>query len=439
MRNAAGAGNRLLLLLILFLDLVGFTVIFPLIPRLLTHYLEETRAQGVLWLDALERIMHAVPGAQTDNRAAIVLLGGALSAVYALFQFLAAPYWGRLSDRIGRRPVLLLTSTGLALSHLAWLLAPNFHWFIAARLFGGLMAGNMGVASAAMADISAPEQRTRAMGLVGAAFGMGFILGPALGGLSARLDAASMPLVGTHPFVWPAALALLLSLSSAALNALFFVETRAGKSRGHWVEHPIRALSSRLRRPGLGPILGLNLLFIFAFSAFEFTFTFFFDLAFGLSPFQIGMVFLYIGVVLVLGQGGLVRTLSKRMPALRILRIGLLLLPLPAALLAFTAPDWPLAMLCLLPIALGSSLVQPAVAGLTSLASEEQEQGYNLSLLRSAGSLGRFAGPAIGALLYFYLGVRNAYAVLALLMAIALALSLKLPEFKMPDGEGHGS
>lgn len=427
MRTPAGALNRSLLLFILFLDLVGFTVIFPLVPELLAHYLAEAERHSAAWPGLLREGLALLPIASHAD-ALIVVLGGGIAALYSWLQFLASPLWGRLSDRIGRRPVLILTSMGLAISHLGWLLAPGFGTFILARLFGGLMAGNMGVASAAMADITPAEARTRAMGMVGAAFGMGFIFGPVIGGLSAGAPLPQLtPWLG-HPFTTPALVALALSALSALLNLLFFVETRSGDHRAQWIAHPLQALRERATRPQLGPVLLLNLAFVLVFSAFEFTFTFFFKLRFGLSPREIGFIFLYIGLLLVLGQGGLVRALSKRIGPARMLAAGLVLMPLPALLLAWTAPELSLALLCLAPLALGSSLIQPALASLASLVSAENEQGFNLSLLRSAGSLGRAVGPAIGALLYFYLDVRIAYAVIAALFLATLLAARRLPE-----------
>ncbi|MEQ9364354.1 MAG: MFS transporter, partial [Leptospirales bacterium] len=283
------------MLLILFLDLLGFTLIFPLIPDLLEHYLRQAVGLKLdLWLIAFGQFIEAVlPRALESGEARgygvdsllIVVLGGILASLYSLLQFLTAPYWGRLSDRLGRRTVLLVTSMGLALSYLIWFLSQSFTFFVISRVVGGCMSGNMGVASAAMADITAPEDRTRSMGMVGAAFGMGFILGPAIGGLSAIFGEALRELAPNvlHVFSAPALAAFVLSLLSAVLNFAYFAETlteRAGG--GHvWIENPIKLFLRNLRDPAFGSILLINFLYVIVFAAYEFSFTFLFKLEFG--------------------------------------------------------------------------------------------------------------------------------------------------------------
>lgn len=429
--SPASGLNKFLLLLILFLDLVGFTLIFPLVPDLLEHYLASAPATPIdAWLPELRAFVNEslLPADRRYTGDDIVLMGGVLASLYSILQFLAAPYWGRLSDRIGRRPVLLMTSAGLALSHVIWFFAGSFTMFIVARMLGGLMAGNMGVASAAMADTSPPEKRTAAMGLVGAAFGMGFVIGPTIGGIFAGLEWSGQGLGANQPFAAPALAAALLSLGSAGLNALLLSETLRDDLRQQsraWIENPFRVL-----RQGFGPdfarIALLNLLYIIVFSAYEFTFSFFYKLEFGLTPQQIGFVFFYLGVLLVLGQGGLVRQLSKRMPSRSILLLGLALMPLPVYLLSFTPPAVFWSLLCLAPIAAGASLVQPSLAGLASLAAPDDRQGLALSVLRSFGSLGRALGPLAGAALYWFLGVHLGYLILGLLLLLTLGLALGL-------------
>lgn len=437
MKSEPASGlNKTLLLFILFLDLVGFTLIFPLVPDLLEHYLQSAKESGIdAWLLSVRSFANGfLPASRTNEDDVIILLGGALAAVYSLLQFLAAPHWGRLSDRLGRRPVLIVTSAGLAVSHLFWFLSPNFTAFVCARLFGGLMAGNMGVASAAMADLSRPEERTRAMGLVGAAFGLGFILGPVIGGLTAHISLQGLAFAPDWigPFAAPALAAFLLSALSAILNFLFFAETSGNRAQREaaWIENPFKVLREALRNTSFDRIVFINFIYIFIFSAYEFTFTFLFKLEFRLTPLQIGLVFLYVGVLLVLGQGGLVRALSKRFSPRTILLTGLALMPAPAYLLSLTPPAVGLALLCLAPIAAGSSLVQPALAGLASLAAPESQQGLALSLLRSFGSLGRSLGPLAGAYLYWFLGANVAYLLIGGALLGLLAYSLRLPRDK---------
>lgn len=431
--------NKALLLLILFLDLLGFTLIFPLIPDLLEHYLLQAIGLPLdLWLIALGQFIEtALPQATNSGGPAaggesllIVVLGGILASLYSLLQFLTAPYWGRLSDRLGRRTVLLITSTGLAVSYLVWVLSQSFTLFIISRVIGGCMSGNMGVASAAMADITTPEDRTRSMGLVGAAFGMGFILGPVIGGLSAILGEPLRALAPDvlHVFSAPALAALLLSLISVVLNFAYFTETLSKRTdAGHvWIENPVGLFVRNLREPGFGAILLINFLYVVVFAAYEFSFTFLFKLEFGLGPAEIGLIFLYMGVVLVLGQGGLVRVLSKRIQAKPMLLIGLALMPVPMYLLAVVAPSVGWSLVVLFPVSIGAALIQPAIAGLASLSVSADRQGVSLGLLRSAGSLGRTIGPLAGAYAYWTFGADTTYLVIGVLLLATLLLATRL-------------
>ncbi|MCB1175519.1 MAG: MFS transporter, partial [Leptospiraceae bacterium] len=339
---------------------------------------------------------------------------------------------GRLSDRIGRRPVLLLSSLGLALSYVLWIFAQSFTLFAVSRVLGGLMAGNMGVASAAIADSTPPEKRTQSMGLVGAAFGLGMLLGPMIGGLLALVpvDGLVGSLPGLHTFSIAAGGAFLIALLSAALNAAYLSETLSVEHRREhpWIENPVTVARRNFRQPVYFLILNLNLLYLICFSAFEFGFSFFYKLDFGLQPAQIGLVFFYIGIVLVLGQGGLVRVLAKRMHSKKILITGLVLMPLPLALFAWTAPYVWLSLLALLPVILGAALFQPGISGLLSLHTPPDRQGLALSTLRSFGSLGRALGPILGAALYWYAGIQTAYLVIAIVLAFLTIWSFFLKQ-----------
>ena len=428
-------GNKALLLLILFLDLLGFTLIFPLIPDLLEHYLARATGSALdaAWLlSACQFIETDLPGnvARGGESLFIVVLGGLLASLYSLLQFLTAPYWGRLSDRLGRRTVLLITSTGLAISYLVWAFSHSFTLFLVSRVIGGSMSGNMGVASAAMADVTAPEERTRSMGMVGAAFGMGFIIGPVVGGLSAL---AGQPLQSfaphlLHIFSASALAAFVLSLISVVLNFAFFTETLAKRTGGGhvWIENPVALFARNLREPNFGAILLINFLYVIVFAAYEFSFTFLYKLEFGLTPPQIGMIFLYMGLILVLGQGGLVRALSKRMPAKRMLLIGLAIMPIPMYLLARVAPSVGWSLVVLFPVSIGAALIQPAIAGLASLAVLADRQGVSLGLLRSAGSLGRTIGPLAGAFAYWTFGSEFTYLAIAVLLFATLLFAMRL-------------
>ena len=171
----------LTILLTVFLDLVGFSIIFPLFPDMLEYYLGQETAGG--WLHRLILQLEDLSGLQGPEAqlAATVLFGGLLGSLYSLLQFIAAPIWGALSDRRGRRAILIITISGTALSYVLWVMADNIWILIASRLLGGIMSGNISVATAAVADVTDSSSRAKGMGLIGAAFGIGFIIGPTFG------------------------------------------------------------------------------------------------------------------------------------------------------------------------------------------------------------------------------------------------------------------
>lgn len=431
MQKKAGVA---VLLFILVLDLMGFTLIFPLIPAMLTHYVHGASLHRMDdWVPGLMQVLLRIaPDFQTGTDRGLILFGGLLGALYALLQFLFSPYWGRLSDRLGRKPVLILTSLGLAVAYLVWGFSTTFTIFIFSRMLAGIMAGNLGVATAAMADLSDAEGRTRSMGLVGAAFGVGFILGPALGGV---LSHVQLPvLVGwLHPFSAAALASFALSLLSAVLNWLYLHETLPAESRlpaGQLhVESPLHALGE-LKEPAFRQMLFLNFFFMLLFTSFEFTVTFLYSLDFGLTPSQIGLVFFYLGLLLAFGQGFLVRRIAGYVTERQMILAGFLLIASSLIPLALSAPVVTYSLLALMPLAIGSALLQPAMAGLASRSVSGERQGLAMGSFRSMGSLARAIGPLFGAWLYGSLGILRAYCAISALLAVGffVAFALRLPE-----------
>lgn len=429
--------NQVLLLQIILLDLIGFSLIFPLVPQLLSYYIDN--ASGIdAYLPALASSLESfLPDTNRTQQDLIILIGGILASLYSLLQFAFAPLWGKLSDRYGRRPILLLTTLGLGLSYLLWFFSATFTLFLISRIFGGIMAGNLSVASAAMADMSDTKNRTGAMGLLGAAFGIGFIIGPVLGGLMALWDMTiTFPDIGfLHPFSFCALGAALLALLSAARNYFFFKETRppaaaieAGNpTEPKWIQNPI-AMLQRFKRSDFQIVVLVNLFYTILFSAFEFTLTFFYKLEFGLSPTQIGFIFFYIGITLAIGQGGIVRRMSGRIAEKKIALAGFSLIPLPLLLLGFSAPYVAISMLVLFPLTIGASFIQPALSSLASLILPEEKQGVGLGVFRSASSLARAIGPLAGAYLYWFTNIQVTYAILMAGFLILLLTAKKLPQ-----------
>ena len=221
-----------ILFLTLFLDLVGFSIIFPLFPAMLDYYLPNGVGDST-WLGHIMEILinwSEQSGASNPNFMATVLFGGLLGSLYSILQFIFAPIWGAYSDRYGRRPILLLTILGLALSYALWIFASSFYLLLLARVIGGIMGGNLSVATAAIADISSKEKRSTSLAIVGIAFGLGFIIGPAIGGLSTQVNllemAPSLEKFGVNPFSFAAAISCILCLVNLGWVYTKFDETK---------------------------------------------------------------------------------------------------------------------------------------------------------------------------------------------------------------------
>ncbi|MFZ9887799.1 MAG: MFS transporter, partial [Myxococcota bacterium] len=358
----------------------------------------------------------------------VVLFGGVLGSVYSLLQFVAAPLWGALSDRIGRRPVLLVTVAGVTFSYVLWFFAGSFSLLVAARVLGGFMAGNLSVATAAVADVTDAQNRSKGMGLLGAAFGVGFLVGPSLGGgLSLlRLDELLPSLPGINPFSGAALVACGLSAINLLRVALRFHETRRG-------DGPKQARSVnplRLFRPTGVPGVSLTnvvyFLYTTAFAGMEFTLTFLARDRFGYSSLKNALMFVYVGFLVALVQGGVVRRLTPRYGEKRVTLAGIVLIG-PGLVSIGAATTEVLLYGGLLLLAVGSALATPTLTALASLYAPEHRQGELLGVFRSLGSLARAIAPLLAASLYWRFGSALPYYFGALMLVVPLALATRLP------------
>jgi MFS transporter, DHA1 family, tetracycline resistance protein len=345
--------------LTVFIDLLGFSIILPLLP----YYAEHYGATGI-WV-------------------------GALLTAYALMQFVSAPILGRLSDRFGRRPILLLSLAGSAAALLLTGLAHSLPLLLFARIVDGISGGSIATAQAYVADATAPEDRAKYMGLLGAAVGLGFTLGPGIGG-------------ALNVFGFSAA-----AFGAAALSAANFLfalwklpETRRPDDTRHTGALPTRAeIAHAFLRPAIGRVLWAGFLATFAFSGLEATFALFGQRRFGLTGGGFAALFTYIGVIGVIVQGGLVRRLAARCGEGRLATIGasLLAASLLATALVF---DLPAAIVVVTLLAVGQGLLSPMLPALLSLGSGANEQGQTLGLGQSLQSAARAAGPILAGVLY---------------------------------------
>lgn len=437
--RASGTSGRLgIIFLTLFLDLAGFSIIFPLFPSMLEYYLPH----GEGGESALGRLIHRLnnlaeaSGAADPKFMTTVLFGGILGSLYSLLQFISAPLWGAYSDRVGRRKVLLITTAGMAGSYAVWLFGASFWILIGARVLGGIMGGNLSVATAAVADITSREKRSSGLALVGIAFGLGFIVGPAIGGLFALIDltqlAPQLTAIGIHPFSAPAFISLILALLNFIWIFRSFNETLPeskrnlpdSKRKSLLVFRIFRSPNPSIRRTNL-----VYLVYMLAFSGMEFTLSFLAVERFAFSPTQNGGMFVFIGLILIFVQGGIVRQLAGPIGEKRLALTGLLF-----GLVAFFSLALALKLgaffgaLTLMAFSIG--LVSPTMSALVSLYSNESDQGLNLGVFRSAGSLARVVGPLAAAFAYFVYGSQSSYFFGALLLLIPLSMAITLPKPK---------
>ena len=417
--------------LTLYIDLIGFSIIFPLGPDLIDYYLKLDGQSGLLaWLlaqtDAVARWMGH------DHAFAAVLFGGVLSSVFSILQFIFSPFWGSLSDRHGRRGVLRWTVAGTALSYLVWVFSGSFWLFLVSRLVSGAFSGNLSVATAAVADVTTRQERSRAMGVVGAAFGLGLVTGPMLGAFTAHIDLVahfpSLANYGLNPFSTPALIAFGLCLLNLGWITARFKETLTDAARAE-------ARDPRLRNP-IAAIFGLEnadvrraniVAFVYsvAFVAMETSLTFLAAERFHYTVRQNGNLLGFLGLCSIVVQGWLVRKLLKTVPEIRVLTSGLVASALGLLVIGFAVAPWMLyAGLAFL--ALGNGLVNPSTTGLISLYSTPSEQGRVLGIFRSLGSLSRAITPLLAGAAFFLFGGRSVFIASAVMSLGAWGLSTRL-------------
>ena len=377
----------MLVFVTVFLDLVGFGIVIPLLPLYAQRF--GAGPVAITWL----------------------------VAVYSLMQFFFAPMWGQLSDRVGRRPILLLGLFGSCLSYLAFGLAPSLLVLFAARIGAGVMSAHIGVAQAYVADVTPPERRARGMGMIGAAFGLGFIFGPALGGLLAHYGPA-VPFFGA---------AILTGLNGVA--AIFLLpESLPASLRGRGESNARPGLAARLgvlfgrgTTPHLRALYATSFLVTMAFAAVEATLSLWTDRRWHFTPTEVAFFFAYLGVVAVAAQGGLVGRVVKRFGERRTALIGLAVLAISLVCLPL-APTRTLLAVAGAFFALGQGAVIPSVSSMISRQGGPTEQGRLLGASQSLSALGRVIGPAWGGLAFSRMGIGAPALSGAALAGVALAV-----------------
>ncbi len=345
-----------ILFIVTFIDLLGFGMVMPLMQLYAVH------------LDA--PIAHV----------------GLVSTVYSLMQLVFAPMWGRLSDRVGRRPVLLVSIVMTAVAFALTGAARSFTWLVAARAFAGAATANVAIAQAYVADVTTPENRARGMGAIGAAFGLGFVFGPFAGGL-----------LSEHGLGVPFYVAGALALANGVLA--FFILPEPAVHRPAATRGRVAAIADAVRQPRVVLLLVAYLLAVGAFSAFENTFTMLAADQYGFSARQVGYTFAFIGVVMAVVQGRLVGPLAQRFGETRLWWTGMALQAAALMIFPFAGGTARLVLACV-PLAIGTGIANPAISALLSRASPKEHQGSALGVGQSSAALGRIIGPESGTLGY---------------------------------------
>jgi len=362
--------------------------------------------------------------------------GTLLASSYSIMQFLFVPLWGRLSDRVGRKPVLAWSiastavaslSTGLALAY-----GSSVAWLFVARMFAGFSTANLGTASAYIADITSARDRAKGMGLIGMAFGIGFVLGPGFGGLLAQI-----PVNGRHG-PWALYVAAMLSAINFVWVLFGLVESLPEESRRLVAPRRLAPIDVRgtldvLSDSNIARAVLANFTLILFFSGMEQTMRYFNKDGFGMSLAATGGLLVVIGLTAAAVQGGIVRRLSGRVQDTSMLRVGLILQAIAFGGLA-AAPSlgkWMLYVAGMV-LATGNGLTQPSTSAFVSKRAKPGEQGATLGVNQSMSSLARATGPALAGLVYDRLGIRSPFvlATFGMLIALALVLPLRDPEIK---------
>jgi DHA1 family tetracycline resistance protein-like MFS transporter len=374
-----------ILFFVVVVDLLGFGIIIPLFPYM------------------------AIRLGATPEQITPIL------AVYSLCQFIAAPLWGRLSDRFGRRPILMSSMVGAALSYVMLAFGDSIAWLVASRVLGGAMAGNISAAMAYAADVTREEERARGMGIVGAAIGMGFMLGPALGGVLAGADLESAD------FQLPALVAAALSTIAFMAVAFGLPESLTAEQRARHAEGraPRTAWRQVINRPALAMLIGAILLVTIAHSMLESIVAIWAMDRFGFGPRQVGFYLLFLGALMVSMQGGAAGRLAQRFGERTVALAGVSSYLLGLLLLAF-ATDVALLIVGGMLCGLGAGAYLPSLSSLTSKQAARHERGVIMGTYQSATSLARIVGPMVSGAIYSGIAFNAPFIVGILVAAPAL-------------------
>ncbi len=391
----------LVLFVTIFIDLLGFGIIIPILPI----YADELGAPS--WLIGL------------------------IAASFSFMQFLFAPFWGGLSDRIGRRPVLLYSILLVALSYLIFANAFTLALLFVSRMLAGVGSANVSTANAFISDISNPDNRAKNFGIVGAAFGLGFIFGPPLGGF-----------LKTHYGIeWVGYVAALLAGLNLIMAFFLLPESLSEKNKnGPLFPNPFKEILSIFPRTNIRSFMLIQFIFVAAFSMMQITASLMWEEHYDLTEAEIGYVFAFVGVSVALIQGTLIGRLTRVFGEQKLFIAGHFFMFAGLLSMPFVPVNWfvPVELLSLLAIAFGSAFFTPTLSSLLAETAGKHEQGKIMGLLQSVGSLSRVVGPFLGGALYgYYYYVPYITAALLMLLTATIAVYIvrnKLQTKRAPQG-----
>jgi DHA1 family tetracycline resistance protein-like MFS transporter len=433
----AGKGALLVLFLVTMIDLIGFGIVIPF----LTYLVEDL-----------------TPANQTAN---IGLWVGLLMTSYSAAQFLFAPFWGSLSDRIGRRPVLMVGLVGNTVFFTMFGLANTLIIAFIARFLAGVFNGNIAVARAYIGDVSTPQQLATRMGIIGAAFGLGFTFGPFIGGElsnpAARWDLFQNTIFDTHPYLLPCAVASVLSIFSLliafrSLPESLPVESRSQKTPEPWLKDMMGIMknsASMLRANNISLIIWVSMLFTFGFTIMHAVFILYTEMGaanggLGFSEADNGRVFAMIGITGIVTQGFLIGPLSRRFGSRRLIPMASAITGLGLVLVPYTQAEnaWAHVLVVAVLIAIGNGIFQPSSS--TFLTRIAKSNGYELGIVMGAqeslGAFARILGPLTGGLVWtltasgdWPFDYHTAFHLCGIMMLIASVLAFRLPALDDDD------
>uniref|UniRef100_A0A673X194 Major facilitator superfamily domain-containing protein 10 n=1 Tax=Salmo trutta TaxID=8032 RepID=A0A673X194_SALTR len=424
----------------LLLDLLGFTLILPLLPSILDHYGQTESLQSIV-----DWFREAV-GVPMETKYNSVLFGGLIGSLFSLLQFVSSPLTGAASDHYGRKPLLILTTLGLMSSYAVWAVSRSFSMFLLSRVIGGICKGNVSLCTAMIADLPCPKARNKGMMMVGIAFSLGFTVGPLMGAyfaINSRKEEVF--------YHGPAVLALVFSAADLLFIIVMLPETLPKQNKVSSVTSGIQESGdllnpvalfhfSALTRTEDPPskeseisswylLLGLvYFTYLFLFSGLEFTLSFLTHQRFQFTSMQQGKMFFFMGITMALIQGGYARRI-KPGHHIRTVRLAILLL-IPAFALIGLAWNLKMVYIGLILYSFAAAIVVPCLTTLVSDHGSANQKGTVMGILRSLGALARALGPIVASSVYWIAGAETCFIISSTSFIIPLVLLRRLGGLK---------